>query len=74
LLENGLKKLDGPAREAAFSVDLTIGPSGGLVEWVGSSPKRKLTGMEIARYRKGRDRLLLDLAQKIDGNIMLVEV
>jgi hypothetical protein len=58
---------------ANLAVDLTIGPSGAVAEWVGSQP-RFLTAVEKARYRAGRDELVREFARKIGGNILVVEV
>jgi hypothetical protein len=56
-----------------LSVDITVGPGGAVAEWIGGEPKF-LTAVERRRYRDGRDELLAQVAKKIGGNILLVEV
>jgi hypothetical protein len=58
---------------ASLSVDLTVGPSGACCEWIGSKPKT-LTAIELERYRNGRNTLLAEVAAKIGGNVLVVEV
>jgi hypothetical protein len=55
-----------------LSVDLTVGPSGALAEWIGGMPKT-LTDVEMKRYREGRNALLSEVARKLGGKVLLVE-
>ena len=55
-----------------LSVDLTVGPSGALAEWIGGMPKT-FTDVEMKRYREGRNALLSEFAIKLGGNVLLVE-
>jgi hypothetical protein len=47
-----------------IACDLTLGPGGAVCEWVGGRP----------RYRAERDELLSEVALRMGGTIMLVEV
>jgi hypothetical protein len=58
---------------ATLSCDLTIGPGGACCEWVGGKPKF-LTEVEKNRYRAGRNDLLAEVARKIGGGVMCVEL
>jgi hypothetical protein len=58
---------------ASLSVDLTIGPGGAVAEWVGGDPKF-LTDVERRRYRRGRDRLIAEVATKLGGTVAVLEV
>ena len=58
-----------------FTVDLTIGPGGFVCEWSPRSPRRgELTGKEIHRYRRARDTCVTEVAERMGGNVLLVEL
>jgi hypothetical protein len=58
-----------------FTVDLTIGPGGFVCEWAPREPRRgELTGKEIRRYRRARDACVTEVAERIGGNVLLVEL
>jgi hypothetical protein len=56
---------------ATLSADMTAGPGGLVVEWIGAVPRR-LTAAEQRRYRNGRDRLLTELSARMGGARILV--
>jgi hypothetical protein len=58
-----------------FTVDLTIGPGGFVCEWSPREPRRgELTGKEIRRYRRARDACVTEVAERMVGNVLLVEL
>jgi hypothetical protein len=58
-----------------LSVTMTAGPGGFTCEWAPAPPAFKQLNMrERERYRAGRDALLAELAERIGGNIMVVEI
>jgi len=59
-----------------ISVEITAGPGGMTCEW---SPNRPVLGIrlnkkEVRRYRAARDELLARVAERMGGNILVVEV
>ena len=57
-----------------IAVEMTAGPRGMCCEWVPDKPRRPLTKQEIRNYRAGRDALLGEVAQRMGGNVLVVEV
>jgi hypothetical protein len=57
---------------ASVSCDLTIGPGGAVCEWIGNP--RSLTPAQQRRYRSERNKLLSDVARRLGGNVLLVEL
>jgi hypothetical protein len=55
------------------SVEMTAGPGGFVCEWVPGVP-RKLSAKEWKRYRQARHELLLRVAERMGGTVLLVEV
>jgi hypothetical protein len=58
---------------ARLSCDITCGPGGVCVEWIGRSP-RGLSAAGQRRYRAGRDAVLAEVARKLGGGVLLIEV
>ena len=58
---------------AGLEADLTIGPGGACCEWIGGRPRR-LTPAQWRRYRSERDKLIGELAHRMGGNILLIEI
>jgi hypothetical protein len=56
-----------------LSVTMTCGPMGFVCEWSPTTPK-ELKKKERKRYRAGRDALLADVAERMGGNILVVEI
>ena len=56
-----------------LTVTMTAGPGGFTCEWVPDRP-HGLRQREIRRYRAGRDALLGEVAQRMGGNVLVVEV
>jgi hypothetical protein len=56
-----------------ISVELTCGPGGFTVEWIGGRP-RNLTSAQQERYRRARNALLGEVAERMGGNVLLVEI
>jgi hypothetical protein len=55
-----------------FAVEMTSG--GMCCEWVPDMPRRPLTKQEIHNYRAGRDALLGEVAKRMGGGVLVVEV
>jgi hypothetical protein len=53
-------------------VEITAGPGGMTAEWSPDMP-RALTPGELHRYRRGRDQLLVEVAERMGGGVMLIE-
>jgi hypothetical protein len=58
---------------ARVACDLTVGPGGACCEWIGGRP-RDLTPAQQRRYRSERDKLIQQLALRLGGNILLIEI
>jgi hypothetical protein len=56
-----------------LSVTMTCGPMGFVCEWSPTTPK-ELKKKERRRYRAGRDQLIAEVAARLGGNILLVEI
>ena len=56
-----------------LSVTMTAGPGGFTCEWSPTIP-RELKKKERNRYRAGRDSLLAEVAQRLGGGVLVVEV
>jgi hypothetical protein len=56
-----------------LSVTMTAGPGGFTCEWSPITPK-ELKKKERKRYRAGRDQLLTEVAERMGGNILVVEI
>lgn len=56
-----------------LTVTMTCGPGGFTCGWSPDRP-RGLSQMEIRRYRAGRDALLGEVAERMGGNVLVVEV
>ena len=52
---------------------MTAGPGGFTCEWSPTIP-RELKKKERNRYRAGRDSLLAEVAQRMGGGVLVVEV
>jgi hypothetical protein len=57
-----------------LAVELTAGPSGVGCEWSPGRPRRPLTKAEIRRYRDARDVLLGEVAARLGGDVLLIEI
>lgn len=57
-----------------IAVEMTAGPGGMCCEWVPDKPRRPLTKQEIRNYRAGRDALLGEVADRLGGNLLVVEI
>jgi hypothetical protein len=57
-----------------IAVEMTAGPRGMCCEWIPDKPHRPLTKQEIRNYRVGRDTLLGEVAQRMGGNVLVVEI
>ena len=57
-----------------LAVELTAGPGGFCAEWIPDKPRCPLTKQEIRNYRAGRDALLGEVAQRMGGGVLVVEV
>ena len=57
-----------------LAVELTCGPSGFCAEWVPDMPRRRLNKQEMRNYRAARDRLLSEVAERLGGNVLVVEI
>jgi len=55
-----------------LSVEITVSRLGIACEWVPELPRR-LRQRELAAYRRARDEMLARLAERIGGNIVVVE-
>ena len=56
-----------------ISVELTAGPGGFTAEWIGGRP-RDLTPAQRRRYRQARNAVLAEVAERMGGNVLLVEI
>jgi hypothetical protein len=56
-----------------LSVEITAGTGGMVVEWHPDVPER-LTGGELRRYRRARNEMLGELAKRLGGDILVVEM
>jgi hypothetical protein len=58
-----------------LTVTMTCGPGGFVCEWSPTTPKPKQLNLEDQkRYRAGRDALLAELAERVGGNVLVLEV
>jgi hypothetical protein len=58
-----------------LSVTMTAGPGGFTCEWAPAPPAfKQLNQREWERYRAGRDALLAELAERIGGNVLVLEI
>ena len=57
-----------------IAVEITAGPGGMCCEWVPDVPRRPLNKQEIRNYRTGRDRLLGEVAERMGGGVLVVEI
>lgn len=60
---------------ATLSVTMTCGPGGFVCEWAPAPPAfKQLNQRERERYRAGRDALLAELAERVGGNVLVLEI
>ena len=52
---------------------MRAGPGGLTAEWIGGRP-RNLTSAQQERYRRARNALLGEVAERMGGNVMVVEI
>jgi hypothetical protein len=58
-----------------LSVTMTAGPGGFTCEWAPAPPAfKQLNQRERERYCAGRDALLGEVAQRMGGNVLVVEI
>jgi hypothetical protein len=58
-----------------LSVTMTCGPGGFVCEWSPATPSfKQLKKWERKRYRAGRNALLAEVAERIGGNVLVLEV
>ena len=58
---------------ALYTVELTAGPGGCVIEWSPREPS-SLDKKEIEAYRKARDAFLASVAERMGGKVVVVEV
>jgi hypothetical protein len=56
-----------------LEVVMSAGPLGFVCEWAPDRP-RKLNRKEIRRYRSARNALLSEVAERLGGNVLVVEL
>jgi hypothetical protein len=56
-----------------LSVEMTAGPGGFVCEWLRDRPRR-LSRKEIKKYRNARNALLGEVAERLGGNVLVVEI
>jgi hypothetical protein len=58
-----------------LTVTMTCGPGGFVCEWSPATPSfKQLKKWERKRYRAGRNALLAEVAERIGGNVLVLEV
>jgi hypothetical protein len=57
-----------------LAVEITGGPGGMCCEWIPYRPRRSLTKREIRNYRAARNTLLGEVAARLGGGVLLIEI
>ena len=57
----------------SLTAEMTAGPAGFVVEWFPDRPRR-LSRKEIKKYKNARNALLGEVAVRLGGNVLLIEL